>query len=208
MNLTFVIDEGMRYKVRSVSVVGNQKFASDDLEGMFELKEGDFFNMGTMQRDENALRDLYGGQGHIFADIQASPRFLEQPGELNIVYQIDEGELFRVGRINIHVGGDSRHTRRDVILNRLSLHPGDIVDIREVRASERRLKSSQLFITNPAEGEPPRIVIRPPDLAEAAALAQERSQYRGQSPDGSDDSGSEGLMVMDVFVPPFAADQR
>ena len=86
-------------------------------------------------------------------------------------------------------------------MNRLSLRPGDIVDIREVRASERRLKASELFIANPAEGTPPRIVIRPPDLAEAASLAENKPPaFRGQSPDQSPDSNHvaqpECLMVL------------
>jgi outer membrane protein insertion porin family len=208
MTLTFVIDEGIRYKIRNVSVVGNKKYASEELIKYLELKEGQFFNLGEMKRDENMLRDVYGGQGHIFAEIEASPRFLEQPGQLDLVYQIEEGELFRVGKINIHVAGDSPHTRRDVILNRLSLRPGDIVDIREVRASERRLKASQLFVTNPAEGTPPRIVIRPPELAEAASMAAEKERYRGQSPDAPLAETPSKPMIMDVFVPPFTGDQR
>ena len=65
---------------------------------------------------ENALRDAYGGQGHIFANIKASPRFQEEPGQLDLVYQIEEGDMFRVGKINIHVAGESPHTRRDVVL--------------------------------------------------------------------------------------------
>ncbi|MFW6169508.1 MAG: BamA/OMP85 family outer membrane protein [Planctomycetota bacterium] len=180
ITLTFVIDEGPRYEIRDISVIGNKKFDSETLIGFLELKKGDYFNLETMEHDENALRDLYGGNGHVFADIKASPRFLETPGQLDIVYRIEEGELFRVGEINIHVAGHSPHTRRDVILNRLSLQPGDIIDIRKVRASERRLKASQLFVTNPAEGKPPQIVIRPPDLSEAASMA--RRQERGQSP--------------------------
>ena len=82
------------------------------------------------------------------------------------------------------------------------------MDIREVRASERRLKASQLFVANPAEGTPPRIVIRPPDLAEAAEMADNRSGFRGQSPDGDLSAGPARLMVLDVFVPPASGDQR
>ena len=174
-----------------------------------KLQQGDYFNLDKMQLDENALRDAYGSQGHIFADIKASPRFLEEPGQLDLVYQIEEGDMFRVGKINIHVAGDSPHTRKDVVLNRLSLRPGDIVDIREVRASERRLKASELFIANPAEGTPPRIVIRPPDLAEAASLAENKPPaFRGQSPDSNHVEQPARLMVLDVFVPPFKSDQR
>lgn len=180
ITLTFVIDEGPRYKIRDVSVIGNDKFGSQTLIDFLELKEDDYFNLETMKHDESALRDLYGGKGYIFADIKASPRFLEKPGKLDLVYQIEEGDRFCVGDINIHVAGDSPHTRRDVILNRLSLQPGDIIDIREVRASERRLKASQLFVTNPAKGKPPRIVIRPPDLSEASSMADR--EYSGEHP--------------------------
>ncbi len=208
LTLRFVIDEGPRYKIRNVSIVGNHKYDSQQLIEYLQLKQGDFFNLDKMQRDENSLRDLYGGVGYIFSDIKASPRFLEEPGELDLVYQVKEGEMFRVGKINIHVEGDSPHTRRSVILNRLSLQPGDIVDIREVRASERRLKASQLFVTNPAEGTPPRIVIRPPDLAEAAEMAERQGGYRGQSPDENRGQAPERLMVLDVFVPPLTSDQR
>jgi outer membrane protein insertion porin family len=72
-----------------------------------------------------------------------------------------------------------------VVLDRLSFRPGDIVDIREVRNSERRLKASELFIRDPAEGDPPRIVIRPPNLADASNIARGSNGpiIRGQSPD-------------------------
>jgi outer membrane protein insertion porin family len=203
LTLTFVIDQGPRYLIQDLSIVGNQKFDTQELLGHLKLQSGDYFNLEKMQLDENALREIYGGHGHIFADIKASPRFLEEPGRLNLVYQIEEGEVFRVGRINVHVAGEYANTRQNVILNRLSLRPGDIIDIREVRASERRLTASSLFITNPAEGSPPRIVIRPPDLAEAASMAQQGRTYRGQSPDAPDGAPAERLMVLDVLVPPL-----
>lgn len=206
--LTYVIDEGPRYRVRDVSVVGNKKYDATQLLALLKLREGEYFNQDKMQMDENALRDAYGSQGHIFANIKASPRFEMEPGQLNLVYQIEEGDMFRVGKINIHVAGDSPHTRKDVVLNRLSLRPGDIVDIREVRNSERRLKASELFVANPTEGNPPRIVIRPPDLAEAAELAERKPAFRGQSPDDATAAEPARLMVLDVFVPPFKSDQR
>ena len=203
LTLTFVIDQGPRYRIQDLSIVGNKKFDTQALLSHLKLQSGDYFNLDKMQLDENALREIYGGQGHIFADIKASPRFLEEPGQLNLVYQIEEGDVFRVGRINVHVTGEYAHTRQNVILNRLSLRPGDIIDIREVRASERRLTASSLFITNPAEGSPPRIVIRPPDLAEAASMAEQGRTYRGQSPDAPDGAPAERLMVIDVLVPPL-----
>jgi len=201
LTLRFVIDEGPRYVVRNVSVVGNERFATESLEQGLELQSGDYFNLDRMNVDVNTLRDIYGAHGFIFADIRADPRFLEEPGQLDLRYGIDEGNQFRVGDINVHIAGEFPHTRESVILDRLSIRPGDVVDIREVRASERRLKASQLFVINPAEGSPPRIVIRPPDLSEVEVLAgrPRGRSVRGQSPDQPQPSRA-GRIDMDVYV--------
>jgi outer membrane protein insertion porin family len=186
LTLRFVIDEGPRYVVRHVTVEGNEKFTKDSLMEQLGLTGGQYFDLGKMNRDVNSLRDAYGAEGHIFADIVAEPRFLETPGELDLVYDIQEGEMFRVGKINVHITGEHPHTRRNVVLNRLSLYPGDINDLREVRASERRLKHSQLFENNPATGTTPKIVIRPPELKDIESLASPPGRtVRGQSPDDS-----------------------
>lgn len=184
VTLKFVIDEGPRYVVRSVSVEGNVKFASGPLLDFLELKSGQFFDQSAMTKDINTIVDLYGSQGHVFADVQADPRFLEEPGQLDVVYRVQEGGVFSVGDIRVKIEGEYPHTRESVILNRLSLRPGDILDTRELRASERRLKSSQLFETNPQLGDPPKIVVTPPDLQAIGNTASSGgSTVRGQQPE-------------------------
>jgi outer membrane protein insertion porin family len=178
--VNFVIDEGPRYKIRSVSFAGEDDIAIGDLERQITLASGAFYHQGDMNRDLRALRDLYGSQGYIFADIKADPRFLEEPGYLDLVYNISEGEQYRVGRIIVDIAGEHPHTRRSVVLSRLSFRPGDIIDSREIQNSERRLKSSQLFKHAPQEGITPRIVVRPP---EDTGTRTASSTIRGQSPD-------------------------
>ena len=84
---------------------------------------------------------------------------------------VEEGQQFRVGEINVNIAGENPHTRRTVVLNRLSFRPGDVIDIREIRNSERRLQASQLFETNPAMGDPPKISLGTPSL-DAANIAR------------------------------------
>ncbi|NDH12091.1 MAG: hypothetical protein EBY44_10270, partial [Actinobacteria bacterium] len=160
--LTFVINEGPRYRVRNVSFVGNERFKGEFLERDLKLTSGEFFNQSAMDTDLGAIRDIYGGRGFVFADIQADPRFLEEPGELDLVYRIIEGQRYRVGQINVHIRGENPHTKHSVILNRLSLRPGDILDIRKLRSDERRISSSGLFLNDAAKGEGPRIVFSKP----------------------------------------------
>lgn len=166
LTLKFIIDEGPRYKVRNVSVDGNRKFATQPVLDFLDMQPGDYFNQAEMNRDLNTLTDIYGSQGHVFADVQADPRFLEEPGLLDLVYRIKEGDVFSVGEVNVHIAGEFPHTRQTTILNRLSLRPGDPIDSRELRNSERRLKASNLFAGAQNDGEPPRIQVRPPELAD------------------------------------------
>lgn len=182
MKLRFVIDEGPRYKVRNVRVAGAERFENQALVKRMELAGGQFFHLDKMNKDLNWLRDLYGSQGFVYADVQADPRFLEEPGQLDLVYNIEEGQQFRVGRIDVNIEGDNPHTRRNVVLNRLSFRPGEIVDIRRVRDSERRLRASQLFETNPAIGSPPQISFGNPSIDGLEGIAgRRRPTIRGQS---------------------------
>ncbi|MCA9148877.1 MAG: hypothetical protein KDA92_06255 [Planctomycetales bacterium] len=176
LTVRFIIDEGPRYKIRQVSIVGNETFASEALMSRLQLKSGDYFDARRMNMDLNELRDVYGSQGYIHADVQADPRFLVEPGTIDLVYDVQEGEQFRVGKIIVNIAGDNPHTRRNVVINRISLAPNDIIDIREIRDSERRLRSSQLFATDPASGAAPSIEIQLPENAEFELNADQRNE--------------------------------
>lgn len=185
VTLRFVISEGPRYQVRNVSHVGNQIFANASLEGGMKLPPGKMFEQAVMNNDLQWLKNLYGSQGYVFADIKAEPVFLEEPGKIDLIYHIEEGKQWKVGRIFVHIGGDNPHTRIQTALNRLSFRPGEIVDIREIHNSERRLGSSALFLTDPQSGSAPKITYKIRDL-EAEQLASEtEDSFRGQSPDGA-----------------------
>ncbi|NUQ63387.1 MAG: BamA/TamA family outer membrane protein [Pirellulales bacterium] len=187
LTLTFIVDEGPRYVVRNVAFIGNTKFSTDRLSRDLKLKSGQYFNQAEMRSDVSSIRDTYGAVGYVFSDVKADPRFLEEPGQLDLVYNIEEGERYRVGRINVQIKGEYAHTKINTVLNRMSLRPGDIVDIRELRASERRLKASGLFEVDPTKGVAPKIVFSPPtaeDLETSVARQPQRPNgFRGQSPE-------------------------
>ena len=202
-HITFVINEGPRYTVRNVSFIGNSKFKSEFLERDIKLKGGEHFNQAKMDSDLNLIRDIYGGRGFVVADVRADPRFLETPGQLDLVYNVEEGQRYRVGKINVRIRGDHPHTRHSTVLNRLSLRPGDILDLRKLREDERRLKASSLFLADASKGEGPKIVFSKADdmgtrVAEEPARSApppgERPGFRGQSPDDGEDE------VLDLVI--------
>lgn len=164
IDLTFVIDEGPQFRVRNVSVIGNQYFDTDTLMAALELTSGQPFKLLHMKRDQMKLRnEYYGRQGFVYVDIAPEPRYIEDSDEIDLVYRITEGDQHIAGAINVHIEGDSSHTRHNVVVNHLGIREGQLIDLAELEASERRLRFSQLFETNPAMGEPPRIEVRPPD---------------------------------------------
>src|SRR5204863_9042851 len=125
--LKLIIDEGPRYMVRNVSIEGGNKFATEPLLKFLELKSGEYFNQAEENKDVSKLIDLYGSQGHVFADIQPELRYLEEPGMLDVAYKIKEGEVFSVSEVNVHIAGEFPHTKQTVILSRVSPKPGDII---------------------------------------------------------------------------------
>jgi outer membrane protein insertion porin family len=183
LTLRFVIHEGPRYQVEDVSFIGNKIFASESLAMGTQLLAGQPFEQAKMNGDVEWLKELYGSQGYVFADIRADPIFSEEAGKLKLMYHIDEGKRWRVGNIYVHIEGENPHTKIQTALNRLSFRSGEIVDIREVRASERRLQASQLFMTDPVRGVMPKITYQIQDLEESE-LARGENGFRGQSPDG------------------------
>lgn len=180
--IRFVIHEGPRYQVRSVRFMGNEKFASDDLASGVKLPAGAPFEQDKLTADVGWLEEVYGSQGYVFAKVRAEPVFLEEPGQIDLVYHIEEGQKWRVGKIFVHINGDNPHTRIQTALNRLSIRPGEIMDIRELRASERRLQASSLFLSDPVRGVTPKITYRIPEVSSYTASGSQ-PQIRGQSPE-------------------------
>lgn len=178
LTLRFIINEGPRYRVRNVSFIGNSAFTSEQLASMIELKpeSGDApeFNSSKMNQDVVALRDLYGGEGFVFSSIEAEPRFLEEPGLLDVVYKIEEGKQYVVGSINVHfINGSGGITKRETILNMVGLRPGDKIDQNKIRNSERIIGASQIVATGGASGgPPPRITVSPAELQDIRRFAE------------------------------------
>ena len=194
VTLYFNIIEGPRYKVRSIAFIGNSVYGEPALSYNLKLKTGNYFDRNKMNTDIGVAKDLYGSNGYVFTDVVADLQFFEEPGELDLIYKVNEGSQYRIGDISIQIKGDNAHTRYATVLNRLSMRPGDLAAIRQFRSSERRLKASQLYNTDPSKGEVPKIVFSPPDSEDGTPSNNKRStakrtgdpnSFRGQSPDGS-----------------------
>lgn len=185
----FAINEGPRYAVRNVTLNGVELFQTESVRGGLELEGGEIYEQAKLQKDVQWLRDLYGSRGYVFADIQPQQVFLEEPGKIDLVYNISEGEQWRVGAVNIDIVGEAAHTRIQTAMNRMSLAPGDILDTRKLRDSERRIGAASIFNTNPTLGPVPKITYAPDDITKRRLAERDKEKqesrkdvFRGQSP--------------------------
>ena len=196
LKITYVIHEGLRYEIRNVRFMGNTRFKPAALAEATKLKAGAPFEQSKVRVDQQWIQELYGSYGFVFADIRPETVFLEEPGEVDLIYHIDEGEQFRIGNIFVNIGGDNPHTRIQTVLNRFSLRPGDIADIREINASRRRVQGSQVFHVDAAANIRPEITYRiseEGDDYQMATRPRKRSS-RSRTPSGSPrGSGTQGF---------------
>lgn len=160
IDLTFIVSEGQRYKIKSVSIVGTKRYQPSELLPYMKLKAGEPFHQPNKQNDEKFLRDVYGAQGHIFCEVIGE--LVYQPNnEVEVVYNVGEGDVYRVSEVRVHIDGD--HTKERVVMQPLGkIRPGSIANGPEIDNAERRLKYLNIFNNDPSQGTVPNIRIEPP----------------------------------------------
>jgi len=142
--LTFLIEEGPRYRIRQDVFVGAKVFSPAELERGLNLLRGEYYDELKLRRDREEIRRRYGEIGYIEATETVKHAFTETPGEVDLVYTIHEGEQMRVGRIDIR---GNTITREGVIRRQIQLRPGQLYNAQAVMESAQRLRETQLFQT-------------------------------------------------------------
>ncbi len=110
--VTFIIDEGSKLKIKSVSFTGNEAASSKKLRKTVKTKKwGPFswllstgrFNDVTFQEDLDKLREYYKERGYLDINISDSDVTLDYPTSKTIAINInvDEGKQYRVGDITV-----------------------------------------------------------------------------------------------------------
>ncbi|OHB57297.1 MAG: hypothetical protein A2173_03065 [Planctomycetes bacterium RBG_13_44_8b] len=98
--LVYVIEEGKQYDVEKIELVGNEFFSDANLVGAFKLKEGRFYSKEKAEQDRDELLKAYRSTG--FIDVEVRPvRQFTPDGKIIARFDINEGERFRIGQVNI-----------------------------------------------------------------------------------------------------------
>jgi outer membrane protein insertion porin family len=161
ITVTFVLNEGPRFKVNDVQIIGNQYITQESLRQRLELKPGDMFDGTIMRRDVGELVYGYGELGFIYAEVEPKTVMRDEANVVDLVYEITEGDRWKVGQIRVNIDGEPHLMRETTMLNLVDLREGDWIDRRTLELNRRRLERSQLLETNPQIADPPDIKVVP-----------------------------------------------
>ncbi len=162
IDLTFVIYEGVQYHVRKVILQGNSKLKTPALMEDLELHSGRPYQVVVRDADKNRILIKYNEIGCIDTEVDVDPRFTSEPGIVDLLYTIREGEPFLLGALDIE--GNTR--TKDWVIRReamaAGLNPGEVLDKNRIELFKRRLTMLGYFQNDPQKPDQQiRVEIRP-----------------------------------------------
>jgi outer membrane protein insertion porin family len=155
MTVTFVIDEGVRTWVESVKFKGVKNADMQDILKVTGIAPKKPFNGMAIKESENAIMDYYYDLGYRFATVEYDLKFSEDGTEAYLTYTVDEGPLVSVEGITIR-GNVS--TKKSLILDRITLKPGDVFTKKKQEKSSGYLRELGIFNSVVTSMEEPGII--------------------------------------------------
>jgi outer membrane protein assembly complex protein YaeT len=212
VSIVFHISEGVRYRVADTPhVVGVKSVSREALEAIGKMKAGEFYDQAKIDRDTARICDYIGYGGRKTTAMAIPVYSPEQPGMVQVNYEVREEQPARVGQIFI-VGND--RTMQNVILRQVPLYPGQILTYPDLKQAERNLARLGIFEMSPESGLRPTVTVLDnpldPDNPYKDVLITVQEASTGSLMFGvgvNSDSGLTGSIVLnernfDIFRPP------
>jgi outer membrane protein insertion porin family len=137
------IEEGERYRLAGITFTGNKELKNTKaLRAIFNMKDGEVFNMTAFRKGLDNLRKAYGDLGFINMTAVPNPTFNEAKHTVTWQIGIDEGKQFTVARIEFQ---GNTVTRDFVIRRELLLQEGQVYNSHLWEMSLLRLNQLDYF---------------------------------------------------------------
>ncbi|NOZ25316.1 MAG: outer membrane protein assembly factor BamA [Nitrospirae bacterium] len=144
MIVSLRVSEGPQYSVSTVRFEGNEAYDDATLMELMPLRAGDVFSRKKLREGIRRITDFYSEKGYALASVEPDIVPDEKTHEVSVVMNIDEGGIFRVGRIEI--SGNSK-TKDKVIRREMRLDEGDVFNSKLLRRSYERINNLNFFET-------------------------------------------------------------
>lgn len=165
--LALRIEEGARYKIRSIKVSGDAIFTQEKLMDSVKLRVGDFYNVSQLRSDALAITELFSERGYAYADVNPRTQIDDKNKTVAVDIVIDKGRKVYIGEISL-IGNIK--TRDNVIRREFRMKEGDLFDSKKLKRSKTRIQNlgffeSVVLDTHRGDG---------PDLIDVSTIVTER----------------------------------
>ncbi|HEX3982792.1 MAG TPA: outer membrane protein assembly factor BamA, partial [Acidisoma sp.] len=144
--LTFVLNEGPRYRIGKVNIVSNlPHLEGNTVKGDLKLAPGDWYNGDAITQSVQAITSDVQGRDYAFVLVKPiEKKRVNARGQhlVDLTFEIDEGPRVFLERIDIT--GNSR-TEDKVIRREFSIAEGDAFNAEKIKQSRQRLQELQYF---------------------------------------------------------------
>ncbi len=142
MTITLRIAEGSQYNIAAVEIAGNRLFDTDTIRQKTTLTPNSLFRKDILERDMHAISDLYSRNGYALVSVVPNLTPDEQSRKVQVLLTIEEGDKYRIGRIEI--SGNTK-TRDKVIRREIRLDEGETFDSSKLKRSYERINNLGFF---------------------------------------------------------------
>ncbi len=135
-DVVFEISEGEKVHIKKIDIVGNHAFSDDELKDIMEVTEkkpwwtpslrnimamvkGDagVLKWDALERDAGRITAFYHNHGYVDARV-GQPKVVRKGTDLFITIPVEEGELYKVGKIDIE---QDLFKNKDVLLSNMKI---------------------------------------------------------------------------------------
>lgn len=142
VHIEIPIVEGEQYRLGELKIVGASVFDAQTLLELFEMKPGDVVNFTKIRNALETIRKMYGSRGYINWNYIPKQDIDPAARTFNFALEFDEGQQYRVRRIDI-AGNTSARDR--TIRETLLLDEGDVFNFELLEQSIARLNQLGIF---------------------------------------------------------------
>lgn len=155
------VEEGIQYKIRDLTWVGNTKLPSEALTSILGMKKGDIYDRSLLEKrlfvDDNSITTMYMDDGYLFFQIDPVEKQLVGDS-VDLEMRIYEGDQATVDRVAI--AGNTK-TNEHVIRREIWSKPGNLFSKSDITRTVRELAQMGHFdpekldckpIPKPADG--------------------------------------------------------
>ncbi len=159
--VTFRIDEGRPYYIKSIGFSGNEFFPEEELLAQLDIAEGQVYRREKADRDARRMVERYRERGFIDAYVEQGPRFTPDANDNSVLVDFDthEGGQFRIGRIEVTGNERVQDKVARRVLDEYDFTPGQLYNAKIAPRQGNGLM--ELYVQRSSKAE--EVIIRPVD---------------------------------------------